>query len=96
MALTPSGQGGYVVDGFGGLHRFAIDGAPLPPMPSAGPYWPGWDVVRGIALSRGSGGGWVLDAFGVLHPFQSRGHTPPKPSAGPYWPGLDQARGVGV
>ena len=96
VALTPSGQGGYVVDGFGGIHRFVVGRAPLPRDGRApGRYWPGWDVVRGIALSRGNGGGWVLDGSGALHPFRSRGTRPAKPSAGPYWPGIDKARGVG-
>jgi hypothetical protein len=96
VTLTPSGQGGYVVDGFGGIHRFAVGDAPLPAATSAGPYWPFVDVARGIALSRGDGGGWVLDAGGTLHPFRSRNRTPARPTAGPSWPGQDRARGLGA
>ena len=41
--LLPDGTGGYVLDGLGGLHPFAIGNHPAPPA-SAG-YWNGWDIA---------------------------------------------------
>ena len=41
---TASAAGGYVLDGFGGLHPFG--NAPAAP---AGPYWPGQDIARSLA-----------------------------------------------
>ena len=49
VSIMPDGTGGYVLDGFGGLHPFAIGNHPLPPATSAG-YWNGWDIARGTAL----------------------------------------------
>lgn len=48
VAIQPSGEGGYVLDAWGGLHPFGLDGKAGPPTP----YWPGRDVVRGAALVR--------------------------------------------
>src|SRR5690242_5981526 len=57
VALLPSGTGGYVLDGYGGLHPFAVGPGPAPPPAEGGPYWPGWDIARGITiLNDGSGG----------------------------------------
>ncbi|MBK5287879.1 MAG: S8 family serine peptidase, partial [Acidimicrobiia bacterium] len=95
IAIVPEGTGGYVVDGYGGLHRFRIGAAsPLPPVATGGPYWLGWDIVRGVALSS-KGGGYVLDGFGGLHPFGSGAGAPPGTARnGPYWLGWDITRGV--
>jgi hypothetical protein len=65
----PSGNGGYVLDGWGGVHPFGAA-----PAVTQGPYWPGWDVARAIALNPGGSGGYVLDAFGGVSPF---GGAPP-------------------
>ncbi|HYL69973.1 MAG TPA: hypothetical protein VEY89_01565, partial [Candidatus Dormibacteraeota bacterium] len=60
-------------------------------------YWPGWSVVRGIALDGDGLGGYTLDAFGGLHPFGTNaGTTPPAISNPPYWPGWDIARGIAL
>ena len=38
-----------VLDGFGGLHGYAIAGGV--PLPITGaPYWPGWSIARGLAI----------------------------------------------
>ncbi|MGZ4797450.1 MAG: S8 family serine peptidase [Acidimicrobiia bacterium] len=95
VAILPTGTGGYVVDAYGGLHRFRIGSdSPLPATATGGPYWPGWDIVRGVALSA-TGGGAVLDGFGGLHTF-GLGAAAPAGAAksGPYWSGFDIARGV--
>jgi hypothetical protein len=47
--LRSGGSGGYIGDGWGGPHPF--NGAPaINPANWGGPYWPGWDIARGIAL----------------------------------------------
>ena len=95
VAIVPEGTGGYVVDAYGGLHRFRIGaGSPLPRAATGGPYWVGWDIVRGVALSP-SGGGYLLDGYGALHPFgEGPGAPPAKAKGTPYWLGWDIARGV--
>jgi spore germination protein YaaH len=87
LAMTPSGQTGYVLDGFGGVHPFG--GAPGM---AASVYWPGWDIARGIAVSRDGQGVYVLDGFGGVHPYGST----PGVAAGTYWRGWDIARGIAL
>src|SRR5262249_42606085 len=38
VAMLPDGSGGYVLDGWGGMHAFAIGNHAKPP-PVATPYW---------------------------------------------------------
>ena len=52
IAILPNGTGGYVLDGFGGLHPFGIGGHAAPPVPAGTPYWLGWDIARSVALLR--------------------------------------------
>ena len=89
--------GGYVVDGFGGIHSFAIGANPPPAAVSGGPYWLGWDIARGIAVLPDGTGGYVVDGFGGVHSF-AIGANPPPPdvSGGPYWLGWDIARGIAL
>ena len=35
----PNGSGGYVLDGFGGIHRFRVGSGALPPAIVGAPYW---------------------------------------------------------
>jgi hypothetical protein len=63
----PSGRGGFVVDAWGGIHGFGSA-----KVVAASAYWPGWDIVRGIAID-GHGNGTVLDAWGGRHPFRYTG-----------------------
>lgn len=100
-AVPPPGpqfprQGGVVVDDWGGLHPFRINGSPLPSNPTGGPYWPGQDIARGVALVSNGAGGYVLDDWGGLHPFALNGTMPAAPNNVAYWPGKDVARGVAV
>jgi aldose sugar dehydrogenase len=75
-ADTP-GTGGYLVDGFGGLHRFALNGNPIPPPPTTPtPYWPGWAIARDVTVLPDGSGGWVLDGYGGLHAFGLNGTAP--------------------
>ncbi|MBV8950571.1 MAG: hypothetical protein JOZ99_06835 [Actinobacteria bacterium] len=50
---------------------------------SGSPYWTGWDIVRGVALTHpttpgAQPGGYVLDAWGGIHEF---GGAPPMASS---------------
>jgi hypothetical protein len=83
FAARPGG-GGYLLDLYGGIH--ALGNAPDI---TDGPYWPGWDIARGLALNSDGKGGYVLDAFGGLNPFGNATRV-----AGSYWPGWDIARDV--
>lgn len=95
---TVAGQGGYVGDGFGGIHPFSIGlQRPAPPRAIGSPYWPGWDIVRSIAALPTGTGGYVLDGIGGIHAFTTPGHAlPPRIANGPYWPGWDIARGIAL
>jgi len=85
-ALIPGqGASGYVLDGYGGVHPFG--GAPAA---TNGPYWPGWDIARAIAVTCPDAG-YVLDGYGGLHPFGSA----PQLADSAYW-GWDIARGVAL
>ncbi len=97
VAVVPEGTGGYVVDAYGGMHRFTIGaGSALPPKVTGGPYWPGWDIVRGVAVSP-KGGGYILDGYGGVHPFGFGVNAPPAAARDAvYWSGFDIARGVTV
>jgi hypothetical protein len=95
--------GGYMLDGFGGLHTFGINGKHPPIRPVGGPYWNGFDIARNMALvpvnphnadSRPAGG-FVLDGYGGLHYFTIDASVPkPVITGAPYWPGYDIARGL--
>ena len=69
IAVLANGTGGYVLDGYGGIHPFAIGANPRPPAASGGPSWPGWNIAQGIALLPDGTGGYVLDGYGGIHPF---------------------------
>jgi hypothetical protein len=95
--------GGYVLDGFGGLHYFTIDGTVPQPTITGNPYWNGWDIARGLIILTGPGGyngGFVVDAWGALHPFSigQHGGTVKSPPAvdkttAPYWRGWQIVQG---
>ena len=63
-AGAATAPGGWVLDGWGGLHRFGSA-----PAVTGGAYWPGWDIARGVGVNDSGPGGWVLDGWGGLHPF---------------------------
>ena len=89
IALNSAGTGGYVLDGWGGVHAFGS----APPVIETG-YWPYWDIARGIVLRADGQSGYVLDGFGGIHPFGSLGHMPPNVSQTGYWAGWDIARAL--
>ena len=91
MAAAPGGEGGVVLDGWGGLHQFGS--SPGPTYTSG--YWTGWDIARGAVETPGGTGGYVLDGWGGVHPFALGGNAPPAPvTTSAYWTGWDIARGV--
>jgi hypothetical protein len=92
VTVLPSGNGGYMVDAYGGLHPFRIQSTP--PAVRNGSYWPGWDIVNGVTATGGRGG-YVVDGFGGTHPWANGSATRPGAArGGPYWPGWDIARGI--
>jgi spore germination protein YaaH len=93
VVIFPDGSGGYVLDGFGGVHSFGI-GRPAPPAPHVTDYWPGWDIAHDFGLIPGTESGYVMDGYGGMHPFAPNGQPlPPSFSGGAYWSGWDIARG---
>lgn len=85
LALTSDANGGYVLDGWGGIHP--VGDAPAL---ASSTYWPGWDIARGIVLGPDGEGGYILDGWGGVHAFGDA--KPVKVTA--YWPGWDIARGI--
>jgi hypothetical protein len=85
-ALRPEvADGGYVVDGWGGVHSFG--GAPAVAFSA---YWPGWDIARGVAVNGDGRSGWTLDGWGGLHAFGGARAV----AVSAYWPGWDIARSL--
>ncbi len=89
-AMFSDGTGGYVLDGYGGLHQLGQAASPYPYA-----YF-GWDIARDVALLPGSTAtqaqGYTLDGWGGLHPF---GGAPPTWGGG-YWPNWDIAKRVAL
>ncbi len=84
---------GVVVDGYGGLHGWSA-GCQAAPVGFVGSgYWPGWDIVRGVASLPGSAG-LTVDAYGGVHGFTFGDGSMPKVVGGTYWSGQDIARGI--
>jgi hypothetical protein len=91
IAVCPGGGGGYVLDGFGGIHGFGSqDGK----NPTSSAYWPGWDIARGLVVTGADcDSGYMLDGFGGVHPWDSNGvngtSTAPEVQTPLYLPGQD-------
>ena len=80
-------EGGYVLDGWGGLHPFG--GAPVV---APGGYWPGWDIARAVVTRADGRSGYVVDGWGGLHAFGGA----PRVAPSGYWPGWDIVRGLAL
>lgn len=87
--LWEPARGGYVLDGYGGLHSY--NGAP--PARGLG-WWPGWDIARGIAVRPDGQSGYVVDGWGAVFPFGVNPDAVPAPNATGYFHGRDVARGI--
>ncbi len=94
---APAPDGGYVLDGFGGLHPFSLAGGPAAPGGVRGPYWPGWDIARGVTRRPDGQTGYIVDGFGGIHSFATgAAGLPPQVRGNPYWVGWDIARGIAM
>jgi hypothetical protein len=78
-----------VLDGFGGLHPFALGSNPVPHALAGTPSWRGFDIARGVVLLTETSG-YVLDGFGGVHTFG--GAPPPRGAAS--WRGFAIARAL--
>jgi hypothetical protein len=104
VAVTVDGSGnatgGAILDAWGGIHGFGIGGRAAPGPPRLGPYWPGWDIARGVGFIADGTGGFVADGWGGVHGFDAAGYSgdtvPAPPGGTPYWPGWSIARGLAV
>jgi hypothetical protein len=87
---------GFILSGYGSLHRFASSGAVVPQAIDDGPYWPNFDIARDLELSTdgpGQAAGLILSGWGSLHAWSTTGlESPATPTDGPWWPGWDIAR----
>jgi hypothetical protein len=94
VVIFSDGTGGYVLDGYGGVHSFGI-GKPAPPNPNLSAYWPNWDIAHDFAIIPGTHSGYVMDGYGGLHAFAPPGQALPATITGSvYWSGWDIARGI--
>jgi hypothetical protein len=97
IVLLGDGTGGYTLDVYGGLHPFALGSSAMPPSIGNNAAWPGWRIVRGVALdptsTTTSVSGVTLDGYGGVHPFTSAGSPALVNPPGPYF-GWDIARAV--
>jgi hypothetical protein len=75
--LRHDGNGGYMMDSWGGIHPFSYPGRPLPPKPTNAPYWPGKPYAKSLQLFSDDSGGEVTDVLGKVHTFS----IPPIPIA---------------
>lgn len=80
--------GGYVLDGWGGIHVFGS--APYVGREGLTAYWQGWDIARDIVLTPDGKGGHVLDGWGGIHPFGDEAKT----SISAYWRRWDIANRI--
>ena len=85
FAFLPDGSGGYVLDGYGGLHSFRVNGKALPPAASTGAYWAGRDMARRVVIFSDGTGGYVLDVYGGIHGFGIGKTAPVAVKASGYW-----------
>jgi hypothetical protein len=87
-SVPPPPVDGITLDAYGGVYHFGSVATPT----SGAPFWPGFAITRGIAVSSDLTGGYVLDGYGGLHPFGSA----PYEQVSAYWPGWDIARGLAL
>ena len=95
FAFLPSGTGGYVLDGYGGLTGFSVNGGAVPPPVQGSVYW-GWDIARKVVIFSDGSGGYVLDGWGGIHAFGIGQPAPPNPVWTGYWPHWDIAHDIAL
>src|SRR5260370_39695105 len=95
----PDGSGGFVLDGWGGLHPFHVNGTNAPLAAQTTAYWQGWDIARkGVIFPDGTGG-YGLRGWGGGPAL--RGNRPPpggttQPVRHALWAHRDLAPGIMV
>jgi len=95
FAFMPDGSGGFVLDAFGGLHPFHVNGSTTALAAQGTPYWAGKDLARRVVIFADGTGGYILDAWGGVHPFGINAPSPVPASkmvGSGYWAGWDIAR----
>ena len=85
IEVTASGNGYYVLDGWGGVHCYGDA------VHYGSPYWPGWDIARDLEVTASGNGYYVLDGWGGVHCCGDAVHY-----GSPYWPGWDIARDIEI
>jgi len=85
LAVTPSGEGLWALDRFGGIYTRGDAGSPL-----TAPLF-GWDIAKDIEAGSDASGFYVLDGFGGVHSFGSASPAPWEGQLRPYF-GWDIAR----
>jgi hypothetical protein len=84
VAMRPDGRGGYLLDGYGGLHPFG--GAPR----LHNPHYGRGDRARGLVLLGTGSTGYVVDADGRVLPVGQAPSLAPSRT----WVGRGLTRGV--
>lgn len=93
FVFLPNGNGGYELDGYGGIHPFSLGSGALPPAPGQYPYYPGQDLAKKITILSTGLGGYELDAYGGIHPWSVGSNPlPAQITQEPYYPGNNIAR----
>jgi hypothetical protein len=90
---TPN-TAGFILDGLGGLHPWSQGAGTKPAIPAGAPYWPHWNIARGIAINQPSNSCSVeVDGLGGI--FQLTWPVSPATVVGAsYWPTWDIVRDV--
>jgi hypothetical protein len=96
FAFLPNGTGGYVLDAWGGLHPFSVNGNAMPPATTIDSYWPNRDLFHKVVIFSDGTGGYVLDGFGGVHSFGIGGPRPITPQLSHYWPNWDIIRDIAL
>ena len=94
QTVTIRAYGGYVLDGFGGVHGYSL--APLI-SDSTHAYWSGNDIARGLVVRPDGTSGYTLDGYGGVHNFVAPGHPAlADPSTTVYWNNWDIGRSLAL
>jgi hypothetical protein len=87
IVAMPDGNGYATLDGYGGIHRFGSAVTYLAGL--KGPWFPGHDIARGLALTSDGHGFGVLDGYGGVHTAGDAPHL-----SGPVWRNWDIGRSL--
>jgi hypothetical protein len=86
IVLLPDGTGGYVLDGFGGIHPFSVGANPAPPAAVGGPSFHGFgDIARKLLIRPDGQSGYLVDGFGGVHTWATGDDPLPPVVSGAYF-----------